>query len=577
MPPSAEPTTASSPSGNRWPFIAIAVVAVLWAVAQSLRLAWASDDAFISFRYADNLVRGHGLIFNVGERVEGYSNFLWTLWCAAGIALGFDPVRWTMGWGIACYAATLGLLAWFTAHRHRGETVGALSLLPLAAMVEAVHRDRAIFATSGLETSMFTLLALVGYLLTLEAPGRPRRAAVAGTVLALVALSRPDGVLFAGVAFVWLALMSPRRSRDLLAFAAPLAVVLAGYAAWKLTYYGDLLPNTYYAKSANRPWFEQGAFYAGLYFRKYWVLGIGGVACAIAAFRSPAEQGPEAATRWRRAAGLAAGFAIVYTLYVMRVGGDFMFARLLIPVTPFLGILLELAVERLVPPRVALRLVVAVLLVAGVAFSKYPFKGQGWVRGIVNEWEFYNPRMQARGRAFGERLNHYFAGLPVHIGICGGQAVLAYYSRVPVAIETATGLTDSTIAHQPLAHRGRIGHEKKTPIPYLIARGTHLWMYSGPALSDTLFHYIPIVPIQLDSLAVMVITWDPPVMAALEARGAKVPDFLGALDQFIARMPAAKDAEVRHVYERLRPFYFARVHDPARETPFRRRLGLPPV
>ena len=47
-----------------------------------------ADDAYISYRYAQNLVDGHGLIFNVGERVEGYSNLLWTLIVAGGIALG---------------------------------------------------------------------------------------------------------------------------------------------------------------------------------------------------------------------------------------------------------------------------------------------------------------------------------------------------------------------------------------------------------------------------------------------------------------------------------------------------------
>nr|MBC8422663.1 hypothetical protein [bacterium] len=34
------------------------------------------EDAFISFRYAANLLDGHGLVFNPGERVEGYTNFL---------------------------------------------------------------------------------------------------------------------------------------------------------------------------------------------------------------------------------------------------------------------------------------------------------------------------------------------------------------------------------------------------------------------------------------------------------------------------------------------------------------------
>ena len=55
-----------------------------------LALAWQhrflQDDAFISFRYARNLATGHGLVWNPGERVEGYTNFLWTLLMAAPAA-----------------------------------------------------------------------------------------------------------------------------------------------------------------------------------------------------------------------------------------------------------------------------------------------------------------------------------------------------------------------------------------------------------------------------------------------------------------------------------------------------------
>src|SRR5215208_1233784 len=49
------------------------------------------DDAFISFRYAANLAHGHGLVFNPGERVEGYTDFLWTVLIAAFMKVGIDP------------------------------------------------------------------------------------------------------------------------------------------------------------------------------------------------------------------------------------------------------------------------------------------------------------------------------------------------------------------------------------------------------------------------------------------------------------------------------------------------------
>ena len=70
----------------------------------SSRAAWTCDDAFISYRYALNLVEGKGLVFNAGERVEGYSNFLWTLWCAVGLLLKVSG--WYRQWDKTANAAT---------------------------------------------------------------------------------------------------------------------------------------------------------------------------------------------------------------------------------------------------------------------------------------------------------------------------------------------------------------------------------------------------------------------------------------------------------------------------------------
>src|SRR5687768_6252470 len=57
------------------------------AIATFHQKDWGFDDAYISYRYAANLVAGHGLVFNPGERVEGYSNFLYVMLVAPGIAL----------------------------------------------------------------------------------------------------------------------------------------------------------------------------------------------------------------------------------------------------------------------------------------------------------------------------------------------------------------------------------------------------------------------------------------------------------------------------------------------------------
>ena len=51
-----------------------------------------SDDALISFRYAERLTQGDGLTWNDGERVEGYSNLLWVLLVAGLHRLGIDSL-----------------------------------------------------------------------------------------------------------------------------------------------------------------------------------------------------------------------------------------------------------------------------------------------------------------------------------------------------------------------------------------------------------------------------------------------------------------------------------------------------
>lgn len=74
-------------------------------------LAWANrfvqDDAFISFRYARNLAEGNGLVWNLGERVEGYTNFLWTVAMAIPYYLNCDPVSFSFFVGMFFFALTL--------------------------------------------------------------------------------------------------------------------------------------------------------------------------------------------------------------------------------------------------------------------------------------------------------------------------------------------------------------------------------------------------------------------------------------------------------------------------------------
>jgi len=157
----------------------------------------------------------------------------------------------------------------------------------------------------------------------------------------------------------------------------------------------------------------------------------------------------------------------------------------------------------------------------------------------------------------GERLRQYAAGLPLRLSFGGAQAIVAYASEAPVAIESTTGLTDRWIARRPLAARGRVGHEKPAPWLYLIGtRRAHLVPGRSRILDDTLAAYVPPLTVWIEDDPFTLLTWDPPLMDALAERGARVPGFVAGLDEFLGEIGALPDSVVRVEYARLERFYF---------------------
>ena len=118
---------------------------------------WVQDDAYVSFRYARNLVRGDGLTYNAGEKVEGYSNFLWTVLAAAPLAAGADdPLPFMHAVSAALWWATYALLlAICIALWGEGLWVAPLALLPVA-----LQWSFNMWCFSGMETPLMTLLTV---------------------------------------------------------------------------------------------------------------------------------------------------------------------------------------------------------------------------------------------------------------------------------------------------------------------------------------------------------------------------------------------------------------------------------
>ncbi|HKH47179.1 MAG TPA: hypothetical protein VKM72_21190 [Thermoanaerobaculia bacterium] len=236
----------------------IAVPFLVYLLHAWLFGGWIVDDAGISFSYARNLAAGHGLVAQPGlPPVEGYSNFLWVLLMAQFFPLRlFDPVLTPKLVGVAL---TGGFFLGLAGALRKLDPAAGGAVAVVALCLTALNTSFTVWTISGLENSLYVAwIGVLFGLLVRERTGGPRPwiSAAAGAAAAGIALTRPDGLLYAAL-YPLLTLgaeegaprIGPAAGR-IARFAAVFLVLFGGFLAFRVTYFGDLQPNTYYAKSA---------------------------------------------------------------------------------------------------------------------------------------------------------------------------------------------------------------------------------------------------------------------------------------------------------------------------------------
>ncbi len=297
----------------------VAAVQVLWSavfiirssvVVEGKRYFCLLDDAMISLRYAANWAAGHGLVWNPGERIEGYTNFLWTLVMGLCHHLGRPaeqmslviqllgiPVLW------AGLAATVALAR-------------ACRLLPTPAACAVILcglcYNLCFFTLAGMETGAAMALVtggLAGCVLCIR-----RRRGALGPLLWFgpVLLMRPDVLPL----LLWsyaVTLVSLRRGQlRLTAGLAIVAIMVAAHTLWRHDYYGEWAPNTYYLKAVG--WPLSARIWPGLK-HAFWTLLTFGAPLVLALAGQPWRR-----REWRFFLPLSCFFvALAYQTYV---GGD---------------------------------------------------------------------------------------------------------------------------------------------------------------------------------------------------------------------------------------------------------------
>jgi hypothetical protein len=545
-----------------WATLAVGMAALYSA----FELRWVSDDAFISYRYAENLVQGLGLVFNEGERVEGFTNLSWTLLTALAMRFGLDPVVFTEGLGLFCYGGCL-LLMVRTSLGFPLPSGGSTVFVPLAAIGWCLHAHARIFATSGLETPLFVLLVTGVGVATVEAKDARdwRNVGIWG---ALAVLTRPDGALFYGIA-LGAALVSPLRGRALRSAAFPGALVLLPVAAWKLWWFGDLVPNTFYAKAGHGARWEEGWAYLSLYGRMYWVLVLGALAGTALAFQGGGGCGWNS----KRSGWILAAFFGGTCVYLARVGGDFMFARFLLPISPLALLALESwgrSQERV--PFIA----VSGVALGGLLLARAPTDldflspDDVGVAGVVEERNWYPAEWVQEAQRWGDVVARAAEGTDLRLAFHGTQAMLAYYTHAPYALEAHVGLTDRELARRTPKEGMRLGHGVKADLPYLRSRDIDLrldFRLEQPVTHLTAIDFGK-------GVTGRILTYRREVLDVLASRGVKFVDFPSFLDDYLAEMDDMPEEKVRSEYASFQSYYFQHNDDPARNAAFEARLEL---
>jgi hypothetical protein len=443
-------------------------------------LAWANrfiqDDAFISFRYADNLARGLGLVWNEGERVEGYSNFLWTLLIAGGIKLGLDPVPLSQVIGLFLFVVTLFCSMKLAKLLFRSDALALAAVIFLG-----TNHTFSAFATGGLETQLqAALLAAALYATVLAAEiGELTRARCFGLGLLFSAaiLTRLDSFMPCGIMGLFLAFALRRavpswRERGKLALflTGPLVIILGSWFLWKLGYYGSIIPNSFHVKGPGLAAIPRGLNYLYVFVTSYWLIAV----LPVAAYAIGRTRLPESPSF------LLLGILVATWLaYVVALGGDFMEFRFLVPVLPS-GFLLLTWMIFVFIRRPVLQAALALLVLAGSVHHSQSFAYLP-EDAIESTWrlEHHVADPDEQWKGIGLVLRDAFGPSSTVTIATTAAGAIPYYSRLRTI--DMLGINDPWISTHGASFLPMAGHGKITTLDHLLATRVNL-VLSHPIL-----------------------------------------------------------------------------------------------
>ncbi len=425
-------------------------VPLIGFVALCIYFNFTQDDTYITLRYARNFLDGHGLVWNIGERIEGYTNFLWLILLILFKQIGLEFFTTLTFLGPALSIGTI-----FVSFRLVSELSTSRWCLALGALVAMLLVGNYAFiywTVGGLESPLFMFLTVLAFYLY------HRRDWLYAPIVALAILTRPEGILLAGFFPLFKFLDTRKFPRQELIASAVIAILILPFLVFKWAYFGGIRPNPYFAKTA---WdFEQlkaGADYVWQFISGYALYGVVYLVPLLCYRKLP------------HAVRALYIFAVLYTLYIMLVGGDVLkVSRFFLPTLTALYASFVIALERLTTRQWIPYFGTAVVLTLSLIV---PYDH---VTAYLEQERGFREKMLKVSKFLLDTGPPQFSLATPTIGAIG-------YQLVGHDVYDMVGLTDSTVARhpqEPIAGLETTWRERKYNSEYILSRAPTYVLFS---------------------------------------------------------------------------------------------------